>query len=51
VKRRLAFDAAPGEHIEIDAINRPGKVTLGFLSLLGVAPLFLELKRRENPGG
>jgi hypothetical protein len=46
VKRRLEFDAAPGEHVEIDAINRPGKITLGFLSLLGVAPLYLELKKR-----
>jgi hypothetical protein len=48
VKRKLEFDAAPGEHVEIDAINRSSKVTLGFLSLLGVAPLFLELQRRVS---
>jgi hypothetical protein len=46
VKKTLEFDAAPGEHVEIDVVNHPGRLTLGFLSLLGVAPLFLRVERR-----
>jgi hypothetical protein len=47
VKKVLEFDAAPGEHVEVDVVNHPGKLTLGFLSLLGVAPLFLRIERRQ----
>jgi hypothetical protein len=47
VRRSATFDAVPGQHVEFDAVNRTGKLTLGFLSLLGVAPLFLDLRRRS----
>jgi len=46
VKRKLAFEAAAGEHVEIDVVNHPGRLTLGFLSVFGVAPLFLRIERR-----
>ena len=46
VRKKIDFTAAPGEHVEFDVINKPGRMTLGFLSLLGVAPLFLEVKKR-----
>ena len=49
VKKTFKFDAAPGEHVEVDVINHPGKITLGFLSLLGVAPLYLTVIRRDTP--
>ena len=48
VRKKIEFTAAPGEHIEFDVINKPGRMTLGFLSLLGVAPLFLEVRKRIN---
>ena len=51
VKKTLPFDVVPGEHVEVDVINHPGKVTLGFLSLLGVAPLYLTVKRRDAAVG
>jgi len=48
VTKKIDFTAAPGEHVEFDVINKPRRLTLGFLSLLGVAPLFLEVKRRAG---
>lgn len=48
VRKKIDFTAAPGEHVEFDVINKSGRMTLGFLSLLGVAPLFLEVKRRTT---
>jgi hypothetical protein len=50
VRKKVDFTAAPGEHVEFDVINKPGRLTLGFLSLLGVAPLFLEVRRRGGAG-
>jgi hypothetical protein len=46
VRKKIQFDAAVGTDVEFDVINRPGRLTLGFLSLLGVAPLFLDVRRR-----
>jgi hypothetical protein len=45
--KRLSFTVAPGEHVEFVVINRPGRMTLGFLAVLGVAPLFLSIERRS----
>ncbi len=45
--KRLAFSVEPGERLEFVAINRPGRLMLGFLSLLGVAPLYLSIERRS----
>jgi hypothetical protein len=46
VWKKVDFLVEPGEHIEFIVINRSGSVTLGFLTLLGVAPLFLTIERR-----
>ena len=45
--KRLRFGIEPGEHLEFILINRPGRLTLGFLAMLGVAPLFLTIERRS----
>ena len=45
VWKTIHFDASPGEHVEFVFANRPGRWTLGFLSLVGVAPLFLTIER------
>jgi hypothetical protein len=47
VWKTLRFDAAPGSLIEFAFANRPGRLTLGFLALMGVAPLFLTVERRS----
>jgi hypothetical protein len=46
VWKRMPFAIEPGEHLEFQLINRPGRLTLGFLALLGVAPLFLSIEQR-----
>ena len=51
VWKRVPFDIGEGEHVEFQLINRPGRFTLGFLALLGVAPLFLTIERRSIVGG
>ena len=38
-------DPRPGERVRFVFANRPGRWTLGFLSLIGVAPLFLTVER------
>ena len=47
VRKTLRFDAQPGQQIEFVFANRPGRFTLGFLALMGVAPLFLTVERRS----
>jgi hypothetical protein len=49
VWKKVRFSAAPGERVEFQVINRASRFTLGFLSLLGVAPLFLTVERRPTP--
>jgi len=49
VWKTLEFEAAAGDHVEFRYANRPGRWTLGFLSLLGVAPLFLTVEQRRLP--
>jgi hypothetical protein len=48
VWKRLEFSIEPGEHVEFELINRPGKLTLGFLAVLGVAPLYLTVEERSR---
>lgn len=48
VWKRVPFEVSPGEHVEFLLINRPGRFTLSFLALLGVAPLYLEVERRTK---
>lgn len=47
VRKTIDFRVEAGEHVEFIVINRAGSFTLGFLSLLGVAPLFLTIERRS----
>lgn len=51
VWKRVRFTTAPDERIEFVVVNRPGRFTLGFLSLMGVAPLFLSIERRPGRDG
>ena len=39
--------AAAGEQIVFQVSNHAGRLTLGFLSLIGVAPLFLTITRKD----
>lgn len=45
--KRATFSIEPGEHLEFVLINRPGRMTLGLLAVLGVAPLYLDIVRRS----
>jgi hypothetical protein len=45
--KRVPFTIEPGEHLEFTMINRAGRLTLGFLAVMGVAPLYLEIERRS----
>jgi hypothetical protein len=47
VWKTLRFDAEPDARIEYVFANRAGRFTLGFLALMGVAPLFLTVERRS----
>lgn len=47
VWKKVAFCVEPGEHIEFVVVNRAGTFMLGFLALLGVAPLFLTIKKKS----
>ncbi len=47
VWKTLSFDVRPGEHVEFDIANRPGRSLLSALALLGVGPLFLTFERRR----
>jgi hypothetical protein len=46
VWKKVDFRIEPGEHLEFVLINRSGSLTLGFLALLGVGPLYLSIERR-----
>ena len=45
--KRQAFAIEAGEHLEFVLINRAGRMTLGFLAVMGVAPLYLDIERRS----
>jgi hypothetical protein len=45
--KRLHFTSEPGEHLEFMLINSPGRLAIGFLTLMGVAPLYLRIERRS----
>lgn len=47
VWKTVRFETEPGAHVEFVFANRPGRFTLGFLALMGVAPLFLSVERRS----
>jgi hypothetical protein len=45
VWKNVSFDAKPREHIQFLITNRTSRMTLGFLALMGVAPLYVTIDR------
>ncbi|TAK16767.1 MAG: hypothetical protein EPO35_04705 [Acidobacteria bacterium] len=45
VWKNVEFDVAPGEHVEFQVINRPGRWTYLLVTLLGVGPIYLTIER------
>lgn len=43
--KRVRFSIEAGEHLQFQFVNRSGRLTLSFLALLGVAPLYLDIER------
>lgn len=43
--KTIRFTAEPGEHVRFVVANRSSRFTLGFLALLGVAPLRMTIER------
>ena len=50
IRKREAFDLAPGETATFLVINKAGKGTFSILSLLGAGPLYLTLERIPTSG-
>jgi hypothetical protein len=47
VWKTVPFSATPGEHVQFEIANCATRFTLGFLSLIGVAPLYLKIERKH----
>ena len=45
--KRVPFAIEAGEHLEFIVVNRSGRLSLGFLAVMGVAPMYLEIERRS----
>jgi len=45
VWKTIHLDLAPGEHAEYHIANRAGRMVLPFLAVMGVAPLYLTIRR------
>ena len=45
VWKTVPFSAGTGEHVQFEIANCATRFTLGFLSLIGVAPLYLKIER------
>ena len=45
--KRVPFTIEPGEHLEFIVVNRAGRLSLGFLAVMGVAPMYLDIERRS----
>lgn len=48
VRKTVPFAVESGEHIEFSIVNRASKLALGFLALIGVAPVYLMIERRTG---
>jgi hypothetical protein len=48
VWKTVSFSAAPDEHVQFEIANRATRFTLGFLSLIGVAPLYLTIDKKQS---
>jgi hypothetical protein len=46
VRKSVPFAVESGEHVEFWIVNRASKLALGFLALIGVAPVYLTVERR-----
>ena len=44
--KTVVFTAEPGQHLVFDLVNRAGRLSFGFLALLGAAPMTLSIERR-----
>jgi hypothetical protein len=45
-RKKVEFTVRAGEHVEFALVNTAGRLTLGFLATMGVAPLFLRVERK-----
>ena len=45
VRKTVEFDVAPGETVQFQFANRAGRFALPFLTVMGVAPLYLTVER------
>jgi hypothetical protein len=48
VRKSLTFTVEPGGHVEFTIVNRASKLGLGFLALVGVAPVYLTVEQRAR---
>lgn len=49
VWRTIDVELHPGEHLRLEAVNRAGPGTMALIGLLGVGPLYITVRRLENP--
>ena len=45
VWKTVEFDASPGARVEFEVVNRSGFATKAFVTMLGVGPLYLAVRR------
>jgi hypothetical protein len=45
--KKASFVIESGEHLDFAVVNRAGRLTFSFLTVMGVAPLFLTIERRS----
>jgi hypothetical protein len=48
VRKNLTFTVEAGGHVEFTIVNRASKLGLGFLALVGVAPVYLTVEQRAR---
>ena len=48
VRKHLEFDAGPGEVVHFEFANHAGRFAIGFLAVMGVAPLYLKVRRVDS---
>jgi hypothetical protein len=48
VWKTVPFDTTAGESVTFEITNRAGRFALGFLSLVGVAPLYLSIEKKPG---
>ena len=49
VWKTIEFEAAPGEDVQFNVVNRTGWGTWWMISLFGAGPLYLTVERVPNP--